>query len=181
MAGSKGKSGGARSGAGRKRNDSVANFDVVVDLTELRKLKRRLTMMDNTSVEWGFFEDSVYTNPDEPDRVGKPVADIAAKHEYGYPALKIPPRPFFTQSLVYATTEVMIQSENLFNLLINKRKPAYELKKLGKSLVETIRYSIEKGTFKALSPQTIKHKGNDVMLDETGVMKDSIDYKVVSK
>jgi hypothetical protein len=133
----------------------------------LRDIAQQVTKPATLQV--GFLAGATY-----PD--GKPVAMIAAIQEYGAPSRGIPPRPFFRNMIAEHSDE---WPEALMGLLkANNYDPERSLEILGHGIAGQLRDSIVKGPFIPLKPATVKAKGFDTPLVDTGHMLQSIDSKV---
>lgn len=139
------------------------------------KLRRKLEELgaklgSNKSVKIGFLEGATY-----PD--GTPVAMIAAIQDYGAPAAGIPPRPFF-RNMIAEKSRTWAQA-----ISINLRNTNYDVDKtlrlVGEGIAGQLRQSIKDTNEPPLKPATIKAKGFDKPLVDTGHMLNSIDYEVV--
>lgn len=122
------------------------------------------------AVRIGFLENATY-----PD--GKKVAMIAAIQEFGAPAVNIPPRPFFRNMIAEKSQEWPD------GLAKNLKANAYNLDKslgqVGEAISGQLRESIINTNSPPLAPATVKAKGFDKPLVDTGHMLNSIDYEVV--
>lgn len=135
-------------------------------------LQKAVDSLEGKSLEVGFFESARYKD-------GTPVAGVAAVHEFGSPARNIPPRPFMR------TTAEEKQSEwsNLIaqgsKAVVNGSETAETmLEKIGLSVVGNIKNTITQITTPVLSPVTIKRKGSDKPLVDSGIMLNSVTHRV---
>jgi len=122
-----------------------------------------------TTVEVGFMEDATYPG-------GTQVALVAAVQEFGSSAKNIPPRPFFRNMIASkhgAWSDIARQL-----LVSNGYDAALTLQKLGEGIKGQLQESITSFQGAPLSPATIKAKGFDKALIDTGHMLNSVDYRV---
>lgn len=124
------------------------------------------------TVRVGFLEKAKY-----PD--GKPVAMIAAINEFGAPSRGQPPRPFFRNAIAKHKGEWPGAIAGL--LRANDYDVAKALDLTGYAIAGQIRQSIIDLTDPSLAPSTVRKKGFDKPLIETGTMLNSIDHEVVEK
>jgi hypothetical protein len=138
------------------------------------KLAAALTKMasevaDGATLRAGFLQGATYPN-------GTPVATVAAVHNWGAPARGIPPRPFFT-NVVKAGQKTW--GPILANLLkANQMNARKALQLMGEGIKGQIQTEIGSGKFVPLKPATVRRKGFDQTLIDTGHMQNSVDFEV---
>ena len=121
------------------------------------------------SVKAGFLDDASY-----PDN-GTPVAMIAVIQDFGAPSRGIPPRPFFRTAI----KEGEAKWPKLMRVMqINGYNARQTLEYIGSNIVADIKLQITNGAWAPLAPSTIKRKGFETPLIDTGVMRDSANYEV---
>lgn len=120
-------------------------------------------------VRVGFLENATY-----PD--GKPVAMIAAIHNYGAPRAGIPPRPFFSNMIAAKKGEWPKAIANL--LKANDYDAAKTLEQTGSAVAGQLKKSIIDTNSPPLKPATIARKGFKKPLIETSHMINSVDHEV---
>jgi hypothetical protein len=120
----------------------------------------------------GFLQKATY-----PD--GKPVAMIAAINEYGAPSRGQPPRPFFRNMIAAKSREWPKAIAGL--LKSNQYDAELTLKQTGAAIAGQLRQSIRDLVEPPLAPSTIRRKGFDKPLIDTGHMLSSVDYEVSTK
>ncbi len=121
-------------------------------------------------VRVGFLEGATY---DE----GTPVALVAAIQEFGAPSKGIPPRPFMRPTVANHSRE---WPEQLGKTLVHFDYDAEKsLGAMGELIGGEIRQAIVDVTAPPLKPATIKRKGFDKPLVDTGHMLGSVNYEVV--
>jgi hypothetical protein len=138
---------------------------------KLAQLAKQAGVSKPTSVRVGFLETATY-----PD--GTPVAMIAAIQNWGAPKVNIPPRPFFSNMIIDKQKE---WPKAIAGLLQKHNGDAYKaLDEAGAAIAGQLRQSIVDTNSPPLSPITIRRKGFDKPLVDTGHMLNSIDHEVVT-
>lgn len=140
------------------------------------KLQKALTEMaravsNGATLRVGFLEKAKY-----PD--GKSVAMIAAVNEFGAPSRGQPPRPFFRNMIAAKKGEWPSAISGL--LKANEYDAAKTLKITGAAIAGQLRQSITDLVSPPLAPSTIRRKGFDKPLIDTGHMLNSVDFEVKS-
>jgi hypothetical protein len=134
------------------------------------RLEEILKLATNASaVKVGFLAGATY-----PD--GKPVAMIAAIQEFGAPAMGIPPRPFFRNMIRTKSPEWPAAVIGL--LKTNDYDALRTLQQTGEAIAGQLRQSVVDTNSPPLARATIRRKGFDKPLVDTGHMLNSIDYEV---
>lgn len=134
--------------------------------SELRKLAAKVAKPATLRV--GFLENARY-----PD--GTPVALVAAVNEYGRPPVQ-PPRPFFRNMIADRQDEWPAAIAQL--LQDNDLDAEKTLDQAGAAIAGQLRQSIVDLLEPALAPSTIRRKGFDKPLIDTGHMLASVDHEV---
>ena len=114
------------------------------------------------------------------------VGQVAIINEYGTET--IPPRPAFRIGLERSVTKnkklIDAALKNITNHLLTGRKDSIQrqltqaLTQIGKSAKKETKDIIKQGSMSPNAPLTIKKKGFDHPLWETGLLHDSVDYLV---
>ena len=138
-------------------------------------LKVATNAVGDRSLKIGIFESARYGK----ERNYAPVAAIAATHEFGFPAKKIPPRPFFRPTV----SEKKGEWSDLFEagakaVFAGKETTESVLEKIGLVAAGQVRAKIEKINSPKLSQTTIDKKGSEKPLIQDGIMQASIIHKV---
>jgi hypothetical protein len=107
---------------------------------------------------------------------GEPVALIAAVQEFGSPSRGIPPRPFFRNAIAKYSPEWAPAIAGL--LKDNDYDAERTLELAGSAIAGQVKQSIIDITSPPLKPATIKRKGFDKLLVDTGHLLASVDYEV---
>jgi hypothetical protein len=122
-----------------------------------------------SSVRVGFLEGATYSN-------GTSVAQVAAIMDFGAPAAGIPPRPFFRNMVAEKSPE---WPDAIEKLIASEDYDSDKILKLvGEGIAGQLRQSIRDFDSVPLKPATIKRKGFDKQLVDTGVLLASVDYEV---
>lgn len=109
---------------------------------------------------------------------GTPVAMIAAIQDFGAPRASIPPRPFFRNMIAEKRAEWPKAVADL--LRIHDGDTAKTLALMGDAIQSQLKQSIQDTNSPPLKPATIRRKGFDKPLIDTGDMWRSVDYEVVT-
>jgi hypothetical protein len=117
----------------------------------------------------GFLEGSTY-----PDGTSVPM--VAAIHNFGAPGAGIPPRPFFSNVVAkgrrtWGAALVTLLEQNNYDA-------KKSLRMMGEGIKGEIQKEITNGSFAPLKPATVRRKGFDKPLVDTGHMLNSVDYEV---
>lgn len=147
-----------------------------------------LKELQGASVEAGWFETDRY--PSEYGQPGESVAKRAEKLEYGFTAsldtpagpvkVVIPPRPFMRLASAYFTVERRdIENRIAKKLFSGKITAEQALGQIGLAMEGFIVKSIKDGGWTPNAPYTIRKKGFDKPLIETGHMWQTVSSKVV--
>lgn len=158
-------------------------MDATWNTKGLDTILKRLEMAENLEVRWGFL-DAKYGDDNEYHY----VAQVAKWQEEGTKGGHIPPRPFFKTNIArilapadpkgYRVHSVM--KSVISGVMLNKYRQNF-LEPVGKVLQEALQEEILDFNNPRNSDTTIKRKGFDDPLIETGVMYDSVSYKIVRK
>lgn len=125
--------------------------------------------MGNEAVSVGFMEGATY-----PD--GAPVAAVAFWNEYGDPAHKQLPRPFFRRMIAAESPGWAAKIGKLAKA--TKYDGAHVLALMGEDIKGALQQSINSFQAPALAESTVKAKGFAKPLIDTSHMLNSITYKV---
>lgn len=121
------------------------------------------------TVKIGFLAGATY-----PDGTSVPL--VAAINEFGAPSRNQPPRPFFRNMIADKSPEWPDAAAHL--LLANNYDAAKTLGQIGEAISGQLRQSIRDLTEPPLKPSTIRGKGFDKPLIQTGHMLASVSYEV---
>ena len=120
-------------------------------------------------VRIGFLEGATY-----PDGTSVPL--VAAVNEFGAPSRNQPPRPFFRNMIAAKSGEWPDSAARL--LVANHYDTARTLGQVGEAIAGQLRESIRDLQEPPLAPATVKRKGFDKPLIDTGHMLASVSYEV---
>lgn len=133
----------------------------------LAEIAKHVSKPANLSV--GFLEGSTY-----PD--GTPVPLVAAVQEFGAPSRNIPPRPFFRNMVAEKSPE---WPDAIATVLKAADYDATRtMMQVGEGIKGQLQQSIIDTNAPPLAPTTVKAKGFDKPLVDTGHLLRSIDYTV---
>lgn len=124
---------------------------------------------DGGTVRVGFLENATY-----PD--GTPVALVAMIQDFGAPRAGIPPRPFFRNMVREKSPEWPAAIRQL--LIDNDYDVQKVLALTGEAIAGQLRQSIIDTNEPPLAASTIRRKGHDKPLVDTGHMLNSVDFEV---
>jgi hypothetical protein len=149
-------------------------------MAELRggdKIKRWLAAMGNKVsrnevLQVGFMENATYEN-------GTQVALVAVVQDFGAPSRGIPPRPFFRNAIANGKGTWPGVAKQLLKANDFDARKAFTA--LGVVIEGDIKASILGDGFIPLKPATIKRKGFDRQLVDTGHMLSSVTSRIVEK
>lgn len=126
--------------------------------------------IEDDGVNIGWFEDQTYED-------GLPIAKVARWQEFGTKA-GIPQRPFMRRAMMEHEKEWIEILKTLVQREIDKEGKRIDidkaLKKFGEIVKGDIQETILSGGFVKNAPSTIRKKGHDTPLVDTGVMISSI-------
>lgn len=140
------------------------------DLTpEGKRFFRELKRMADLEVQVGFQGDQMYED-------GISIAEVAAINEFG--ASDIPERPFMRQSFENHESELKAACEAA-NRLVNSGGSAEQaLQQLGVMAKGLVQEEIVNGGFAPNAESTIKKKGSEQPLIDTGTMRGSVQFVI---
>lgn len=121
------------------------------------------------SLRVGFLEKATY-----PD--GTPVGMIAAINEFGAPSRNQPPRPFFRNMIAAKQNEWPAAIAGVFKASNYDAAKTFDI--VGAAIAGQLRQSITDLMSPPLAASTIRRKGFDKPLIDTGHMLKSVDHEV---
>lgn len=133
----------------------------------LRDMSERVT--NPATLRVGFLENSKY-----PD--GTPTAMVAAIQDFGAPKVNIPPRPFFRNVVINGSLKWGAELANILKAVGYDATRALGL--MGEMIKGEIKDSINNGSYAPLKPATVRRKGFDKPLIDTGHLINSVDAEV---
>lgn len=159
------------------------DIDVDLDLSGLDELEREMEWLDDQVVEYGFL-DPARIHP----TAEVPVAQVAVWNNYGTKGdggkkWHIPPRPFFDLAELYVEDLLDSKFARRIGQSFLEGRASYTkaLDFIGKESAEQIQFAIDEGDYKALAPSTIRLKGSDTILINSGFMYNSVSSKLTTE
>lgn len=161
------------------------------DTTKFDNMLKRLETLCKKEMDWGFFEDAVYPQDhNNKAAAGKQVAQVAFWNENG--SLLAPPRPFFTASISRIVAipgsnqpwKCAKQVADVITTTMWNGRNRQAIQALGKTLQEDLQdkivsYGMDAGDENPKnSPRWAAKKGHDQPLVESGIMFDSVEYRM---
>ena len=147
------------------RKSSPATQRILKSIAEIDKLNK-------ADLQVGFFESAKYED-------GTPVAGVAAVHELGSPKNNIPPRPFMRTTSEAKKPEWAKLMKQAAQAIVKRSETADSaLNKLGLKAAGDVRETISTIQEPKLKESTVKRKGSDKPLVESGIMINSVTHRV---
>lgn len=107
---------------------------------------------------------------------GTSVVDVDVWNEFG--TSRVPARPFMRVAVDQGGKELDAFVDHMFGLLVDGRTSAEGMdNSVGNAMADTIKKTIAGFDTPPNAPSTVKMKGRNDPLVDTGHMRDSIDYK----
>lgn len=143
----------------------------VVDFTVMDHFFEQMTELEGKEIEVGFF--------DEPHYSGLNMATLAAIHENGWN--KLPERNFMLSTAVHYRGALYQNLKKLNNDLLKGKSYNTALKKIGKDYADSIRFTIDQGTFtnNRVSTAWASVKGFSDAMIHYGDLSDAAKFKIV--
>lgn len=162
----------------------IGNIDIKFKLDDENLKKALAELGKNISVKIGILgADGSKKIMNDKKKIGKiTMATLGAIHEFGSPKVNIPARSFIQMPLERKFKEDLGKNVGFKNAVkeLNIDKMNQEA---GESAVETIQSAFASGGFgqwAPLKPETIRRKGSDGILIDTGDLRRSISYEVMN-
>ena len=151
-----------------------SSFTINIDLSGIIKFKKNIKEAKEYNIEIGCIDDPRSTF-------------IGAIHEFGSKSQNIPRRSFLVDPLTIQKKEDLIkyirkeQTQIMKDFCLEKgtRRIYYKFGLKAKSIIEEAFETEGFGTWQPLKAATIKRKGHDKILIETGQLKKSIKFRTV--
>ncbi len=162
----------------------MAEKTTIVDIATKEGLHARhqINELCKLTVKVGFPAGGATYKDEETGEEELSVAEVAAFNEFGTSDGRTPARPFLSNSIDLHEEEITKFAEKLFKQLCKGRLDAKELmQKLGVFQKGVVQKEIVDGTYAPNSPYTIKKKGSDHPLIDTGLMRQSVTFIVQGK
>ena len=168
----------------------VQNMDVLVGIRQEQSSRSKGGV---TNAELGYIlstgVQSSSTRQDINTRIqaGSTYSDAVAAYiaANGDPILNIPPRPFLEPSIDAEKEKIAVQQTKVLTAALNgkvsqARTEATKLGLLGQNIVKSW-FTDPRNNWTPNAPSTIKRKGSDKPLIDTGALRNSISYAVKEK
>lgn len=141
------------------------------DLSELERYFSQLTELSEKEVEYGFYDEKHYS--------GLNMATLAAIHEEGWNNL--PERNFMYSTSIHFQEGLAKHIQRMHVGIIQGRGFSTYLEKIGKDAADSIRFTIEQGSFSnpKVSRDWASVKGFDDAMIHYGDLAAAATYKVV--
>lgn len=142
-------------------------------------LRERLERMGRTRVRVGVLDDQPKKKRDgeEPSKLS--LIEVAAVHEFGAPAARIPQRSFVRATVDEKRAEIAADQERLAAAVLNgKIEPEAAAELLGARVQGLIQTRIAEGIGPALAPATVSRKKSSKPLVDTGQLRSAITFRV---
>lgn len=139
---------------------------------EGQRLMKELKELADLEVRIGFQRGKASDN-------GTDLTDIAMWNELG--TEHIPSRPFMRDSVDKHKAEIVEFMKAQGKTLVAGASARSVLEKIGVFQKDLIQTEIEQGSFVANAPATIRRKGSDKPLIDTGQMKNSVNFWIGKK
>ena len=139
---------------------------------KLRRLLREAAKRRDTTVEVGFFSEAKYD-----DKKGTPVAAVAAWNEFGTETETIPERPFFRRALAEVedgVTKIVKAGIDTEKMVVDDRLAG----RVGAYVAGQVQESITALKKPPNAPGTVRQKGSNNPLLDTGHMRKSVGWSV---
>lgn len=143
-------------------------------------LQRMLKGTGRATVRVGILSDSPHQER-EGASGALSVAEIAAVHEFGAPAVNVPQRSFIRATVDAQAAEIQRLQETLFAQVIDgQTTEAQALELVGAKVASMMQARITSNIPPPLKPETVERKGSSVALVDSGQLKSSIVWEVGS-
>lgn len=108
------------------------------------------------------------------------LVDIALYNELG--TSTIPSRPFLAQTVQMHEEEIKeMAATEVSQALLGEKDSQQAFEVIGEDVRKKVQNRIDEGQFVPNAPSTIRRKGHDHPLIDTGTMRDSISYTICEK
>ena len=149
---------------------SMLDIETSFDAKFYEDLDKRMEELLEKQISYGYFADQI----SEVDNIS--IGTKAAIMEYGSVARNIPSRPFLIRS-ARLLDKKLFRDLYVNHILLNKSLES-AMKPIKDDCIASVQASIDSQKFAPLQPDTIRKKGNDVILIETSEMYDSVEVRI---
>ena len=137
-----------------------------------KRFEKILKELAKLEVAVGYQDGTAY-----PD--GTSVVDVALWNELG--TVRSPSRPFLRKSVDGHKDEISRFMKRAVKEITEGKSVEEVLKKIGVFQQKIIRKEISSGNFEPNSPETVRRKGSDKPLIDTGLMRQFVNYVIREK
>ena len=134
-----------------------------------KRIKRKMDFLDGKEIRAGVLPSA------GKGKKGVPIAEYATYNEYG--TKKIPSRPFMATS-ADENKGWSTSVKNAVKGIIDGAEVISQMNTVGEKMKTDIKKNIGTYRFKPLKPATVKKKGHDIQLIDSGALYDAIDFEV---
>ena len=134
-----------------------------------KRIKRKMDFLDGKEIRAGVLPSAGN------GKKGVPIAEYATYNEYG--TEKIPSRPFMATS-ADENKGWNAPVKRAISGIIDGAEVISQMNTVGEKMKTDIKKNIGTYRFKPLKPATVKKKGHDIQLIDSGDLYDAIDYEV---
>lgn len=156
------------------------SFKLKIDKSAWNKMKKDLLKAASQEVQVGIVEPTYYG----PDNENLSVAQVWQWQEEGLPAQNIPTRPAIRVGFMAPIQKGLYDSsfvESIQRIAEGKSTFKQEYTRIGTMAKVDLKEAVEKWDSPRNSPYTVELKGFDNPLIDSGLLYDSIDFKVASR
>lgn len=159
---------------GRRKYGNGVDFKIDEDLTMISNIKEAARKASTKHLRFGWLNGKKY--PASHKNKGMYIASIAEIQEYG--TTNIPARPYAMTSFLKVTTSALPDIENYFQCVCKGYYDYSALDSIVAKGKKTFSDLVMSQGFTALSPITVRIKGHNFQLDDTGYLLQNYDVKV---
>jgi hypothetical protein len=150
-------------------------MSVTKERGKYQEIMRNLKRLDGSSVDVGFFPESVYEGE------GITVAGVAAVQEFGSIRKNIPERPFFRRTLQKNKVTYKLEIKELaLDVLIGRYSATQAWSRFGAMVEGDLKKEITTLRQPPNAPATIRAKGSSNPLIDSGHMRRNVKHKARS-
>lgn len=146
---------------------------------EGRRFMKELEELAKLEVRVGYQHGKKKHKPNSPGGKEVDMCDIAAWNELGTET--IPSRPFLRDSVDKHKSELSAFKQKQFKRISNGETAEAVLRAVGAYQVDVVQKEITDGSFAPNAKSTIRRKGSDHPLIDTGQMRASVHYWIAKK
>lgn len=136
-----------------------------------KRIKRKMDFVDGKEIRAGVLPSA------GKGKKGVEIAYYASVNEYGTDDGKIPSRPFMATS-ADENKGWSTSVKNAVKGIIDGAEVISQMNTVGEKMKTDIKKNVGTYRFKPLKPATVKKKGHDIQLIDSGDLYDAIDYEV---